>query len=1134
MAAPVADTAAAAAAAAATPPDQVARALSATLSNLASERQAAETLLTHLAHTDDHAAHLLRLAAGPDSVVAPAAALRLKNLMRSCRSSTPTLSETARFLVRDNILPALSVARASAVESVLAETTRWLVLLDFPARWPALLPTISEFLSSGDSARVHAALVALRQLVKCYEFKSRDPERLMQSDPNEAGLAHPRQPLDSIAAACFPTLLALYTHLDAMLQAADAQHTQRHDSASASAGNANVSSGTDVTPSDQHSQLQQNPPDQQLTHAMLAQRLIVKIFWSCTQFILPPCLADDGALDQWMRTLFETLRRPSRHPFVEDPDDLALLPEWKTKKWISQVVTRFLKRYGSPKKVPLDEPGARVVAEVFKDRHAEAATKVMLEVLSAETKGHQLSRRVAHLALDFMEEAIETAQLWAIIRPHVDTLLAQVVFRYLYFSDDDEDLWLNDPAEYVRKQYDFTEDFTSPRMAASNLLSKMADLRSKSTILPFLQYLLQTVLDPYQNAPVGSQARAALARQKVGAFASLAAVKAKLISKRELSTSFMRVLKAHVEPDMRSEFGFLRSEAAWLLGQVASCQWEEFSNELGEVSLRGCVSLLEDANLPVQASAAGALQFLMDAEGPATLIQRVAQHLLERLLILMDRMSDGYYSLLPALDKLVERYPDEIMPLAVPLASRLMAAFQQSSQGILQNGDDEDDDLAFTAAQVLHLISSIISCVGEWSKPSAEDKSRMLTAIEKELEPLLVSMFEESHQVFVEELLDVLGTLVIQTGELNGRVSPFLLSLIPKMVVGFEIWAADYVGQMMDAIEGYLTYGMRDILATDGGIAAFVAIVERLWSDKFDGSDAVYGARIAEVMILNLGKTETPNQALKEEVVVKIARGAAERCVKSDEAETVLRQGLFSVVMVCCYVDAERVLRGLGAESVMQLVASQTANLVAFERISTKKCAILGMGAVLRTRGVVREESKPHVLRLVVRLQEMIDEQRSNGGEVSDFSLKTRPNGLGGSLADAAASALGRDEGGGSDLEDDQDAVNFMDELNERGGMTELERLALGTGFPVKELEQMDNNTRLYLEAGMFEIDDVEEEDEGGFRGKALDEINETVFLVSCVKEAAGTAGADGWWAKSEERDRQAMEQLAKRVDGRS
>lgn len=1074
--------------------DPAARALAATLSNSASDRHAAEAVLARLAADDSaHAAHLLGLAAGPDPVVAPAAALRLKNLMRMSRStSSPVLSDPSRAMVRANVLPALAAARASNVEGVLAETTRWLVLLDFPSRWPQLLPDVSTFLSSSDPPRVHAALLALRQTVKCYEFKSRDPNKLLPSDPNDAGLAHPRQPLDQIAAACFPTLLALYQHLDEIV--AKPPH-----------------------PAD---------PDAR-NNASLAQRIVVKIFWSCTQFILPPCLADAQVLDAWMGSFFDTFRRPPLHAYIDDDDDLNMEPEWKTKKWIAQVMTRFLKRYGTPKKVPFDEPWAKQVAVVFQERHAEKATTAMLEVLSSETKGQQLSKRVAHLALDYIEEAIETATLWAIIRPHVNTLLARVVFPYLCFLPADEETWVNDPSEYVRKQYDFTDDFTSPRMAASNLLTKMADLRSKSTILPFLQYLLQSVLDPFQVAQVGSQQRATLARQKVGAFLSLAAVKAKLMSKKDLSASFLSVLKAHVEPDLRAEYGFLRSESAWLLGQIAGCGWEDFSAELGESSLRGCVNLLQDSELPVQAAAAGALQFLMDQEGSGALISGVAPQLLQRLLQLMDNMADGYVSLLPALDKLVVRYPDEIMPLTVPLVQRLMAAFGQSAQGILVDGDDEDDEMAFASAQVLHLISSIISGIGEWAKPTKQEKSAVLQSVERELQPLLSSMFEESHQVFVEELLDVLGSLIMQTGEVNNGLSPFLLSLIPRMVQGFHDWAADYAEHMMEAVTGYLRFDLRSVISLDGGTNAFIAMIKRLWSDKFDDSDAIFGAKIADMLILNLNKLRPLPDDIVQQVIVELGRGAAERCVKTPEDQTALRQRLFSIVMLCNYVDAASVLKGLGPSSVMQLVASQTSNLQLFDRVYSKKSLILGVAAILCTRGLVVEESKPHLLSLALRLQLMIDEQRAS----ASLSAEQAGNNFAALVKDGngvSPFAFAPNDDQGSDLEDDQDATNFVDDLNDEEGGG-LERLAAGTGLSVETLEHLHTNGGLGLEQTFFDIDGFpdDDDDEGSYDSHPLDEINEVECLVRSVKESA----VDSWWSKVGEPDRMAMEQLARRLE---
>lgn len=60
---------------------------------------------------------------------------------------------------------------------------------------------------------------------------------------------------------------------------------------------------------------------------------------------------------------------------------------------------------------------------------------------------------------------------------------------------------------------------------------------------PFLRYLLNSVMSPFVADPVDSPLRACLARQKVGDFAFLAAVKAKQKSKKERSNSLSNSLE---------------------------------------------------------------------------------------------------------------------------------------------------------------------------------------------------------------------------------------------------------------------------------------------------------------------------------------------------------------------------------------------------------------------------------------------------------------------------------------------------------------------------------------------------------------------------------------------------------------
>lgn len=1121
----------------------VAAALSATLSVDASSRTAAEAALSSMSSHPAHAAALLRLAAGTSPVVAAAAAVRLKNATRAARApaashAAAALAPEARAHVRENLLPALAVAREGPASAALAETLRWLVLLDFPARWPGLLEQIRSFLG-GDLAQVAAALSALHKIAKCYEFRSNEPSKLDANDPNDAGIAHPREPLDRIVELCFPDLLVLF-------------------------GKLNAESGT---------------------APRLCQKMIVKIFWCSMQFVMPPHMAEPGVLNNWLDALISLFEQPVVvQPQSSADEDLAAMPEFKAKKWIANVLLRFLKRYSNPKRIAIDEPHTRRVAVLFQEQYASRATAAMLNVLSWPTSGGHLSGRVANIAIDYLQEAVETASLWSVMLPHIHLLLSQIIFPYLCFTDADMEVWEEDPIEYVRKQSDINEDYTSPRMAAIGLLSQLGELRPKNTVLPFMTHLVSTVLEPYRATVVGSPARAALARQKVGAMQALSACKLRLQSKPDLAATFLEVLTVHVEPDIRSEFGFLRAMAHKLLGDVASSGWSAFSSRLGEASLRGAVSALEDPELPVQATAASALHFLMEQDSAQPLIAPFAPQLLERLLHVMDRMSDGFVSLLPTLDKLVDRYPDELMPLAVPLMRRLVAAFQTSAAEAKAQGDDEDgdDDLLFQAAQMLQLISSVITTAGEWSKPSDEERAEMFRVLETELQPVLIPMFDEGNQVFAEETLDVLHTLILQTGELKKKLSPFLMSMVPRLVKSFDVWAGEYVSSdIVGPIEAYIAYDLDALLQMEGAVPALMSIAQRLWMPGvFDDSEAVDGAKIADALVLSLSKHETRGSELSNSVVCSLAREAAKRCSSTTGGEGPLRVRLFGTVMLAAYYDGSLALKTLGGpDQLMQFVSLVVSDVDSLTRIHDKKAAILGLSSLLRVTDSDLGQTSPSLVRGIIGLQDRIDRQRagderknmqmtqlaawagagggagaggvrsgggsdavaSGNGSDGVVGAPVVPAGIGDAsgvpvalggvqpgISLGAQGATGEVDDDSSELDDDEDASNRLLDGNESGHFGSLEKLSLETGIPVAELEILNATGGVSTSTGgFFDFDDFnEDDDEGDNPTSVLDEIDEIRFFVESVKLAMSKP----WWGSVGQEERLAIDRLAGRV----
>ena len=44
--------------------------------------------------------------------------------------------------------------------------------------------------------------------------------------------------------------------------------------------------------------------------------------------------------------------------------------------------------------------------------------------------------------------------MWLLIKPHVSDIVAQIIFPHLCFTDSEEEMWSDDPVEYVRESID--------------------------------------------------------------------------------------------------------------------------------------------------------------------------------------------------------------------------------------------------------------------------------------------------------------------------------------------------------------------------------------------------------------------------------------------------------------------------------------------------------------------------------------------------------------------------------------------------------------------------------------------------------------------------------------------------------
>lgn len=72
-------------------------------------------------------------------------------------------------------------------------------------------------------------------------------------------------------------------------------------------------------------------------------------------------------------------------------------------------------------------------------------------VLIECVQGTYMTPRVINLALQYVTTAIGLSYTWKALKPHMQSLCTSVVFPLCCFNDEDEELWRDDPQEYIRK-----------------------------------------------------------------------------------------------------------------------------------------------------------------------------------------------------------------------------------------------------------------------------------------------------------------------------------------------------------------------------------------------------------------------------------------------------------------------------------------------------------------------------------------------------------------------------------------------------------------------------------------------------------------------------------------------------------
>ncbi|KAK9371093.1 armadillo-type protein [Lipomyces kononenkoae] len=777
---------------------------------------------------------------------------------------------------RERLIPAI-ISAPSQTRHHLISVLNKVIAYDYPEKWPEFLDHTLQLLHSQDVQHVYAGLVCLNEITKTYRWRNHEI----------------RISLDRVLELAFPVALQIANSLLA--------------ENSASAGD--------------------------------MMRLVMKSYRSAIWIELSPRLQDSSALLPWGTLLLQVVAKDV--PATELPEyepDRELHPWWKSKKWAYRNLNRLFSRYGDPVSLTDSMQDYREFSKNFVVNFAPEILKAYLHQTERWVQNNLwLSRPALNCILEYFEQCVKTKPTWEILKQHVESLISHVVFPLLCLTDDDIELFENEPVEYIHKRIDIFDESPTADIAATNFLVTLADRRRKATFNTILSFINGVVVSQQQHVTEESYAR-----KKEGALRMIGSLSHIILSKKSPVAGMMETFFVqYIFSDFQSPFGFLRVRACELINRFSDAEFNDLNNiNFIYTSITAC---LNDKYLPVQVEAALALQPLARHESIRNALSENIKATMEKLMQLTKEIDMD--SLLGVMEDFVDMFSAQLAPYAVELAEQLRDQFLHLLSEIIEkqniDPDSYDDAIEYSDLDEKAMAAlGIVNTLGTLLL-SLDSSPDIVARIEHAILPVISAVLENEQSDMYGEVFE----LIDSSSFCLKRITPSLWSLFGLLHRAFKTSAIDYFDELLPALENYIIYGAEEMKTNSNYIAAMIDIVNTVFTsdERLGAIDRTDACRLVQTLLLNL-------------------RGGMDNCISylvgislgrlRDETEALKNKAylvsLIEITVNCLYYNPLLTFRVLEE-------SSQTANffniwfsnMPSFSRVHDKKLSIMAILGII-------------------------------------------------------------------------------------------------------------------------------------------------------------------------------------------
>lgn len=764
--------------------------IASTLSANASTRQQAELALKAAEAQSGFIEQLLQLVEREqDAGVRLSAVVYLKNRVsrgwNTEHTVHPPIPEQDRSPFKGRLLPVLANSPPQ-IRAQLVALLQTILQNDFPKKWPEFMDITLQLLNSTQHNEVFAGLQCLMAVCRAYRF----------TNGNE------RSNLDRIVEVSFPRILTIGGSLvdETSLEAAE----------------------------------------------ML--RLVVKCYKHAVYYELPKPLQAHQSTVGWCTLFLRVItKEPPASCMLDDIEEREQTHWWKSRKWSYANLNRLFVRYGNPNGLTTDsQKEYNLFSKSFIQNFAPEILKGYLEEIEKWVGGnHWLSRPSLSYTLIFLEECVKPEATYKLLSPHIDNLIRHLIFPVLCQTDEELEMFTEEPSEYLHRKLNYYEELSAPDMAATNFLIALTKSR-KSQTFKVLQFVNEVVMR-YEAAPDDQK----IPREKEGALrmiGSLAPVVLKKNSpiKNQIEYFFVR----YVFPEFSSPHGFLRARACNTLEKYEELDFEDQNNLL--LIYSSILKCMADDQLPVRVMASLALQPLIRHQVIRSAMEANIPQIMHQLLKLANEVDVD--ALANVMEDFVEVFSEQLTPFAVALSEQLRDTYLRIIRELLEkneakaqaNGDTADvgeylDDKSIAALGVLQTIGTLILTL--------EASADVLLHLETILMPIITVTLENKLYDLYNEIFEIIDSCTFA----SKQISPTMWQAFELMHKTFKEGAELYLEDMLPALNNFVAFGKDRLMQHPPYLTALVGMVEDIFHDpKVGGVDRICGCKLAEALMLHL------------------------------------------------------------------------------------------------------------------------------------------------------------------------------------------------------------------------------------------------------------------------------------------